>query len=130
MTDDWTTRVEYTHHGIELHSAWFIPKGWPGKGPVVNLLIPECELQLTVLSDHDGEPATLVNRPPKNKNVKMWVRTACEMTIEHGACLFLTCDTAEQVERFAEHAMRRLPNYKRMPLERFYRPEDRRDVSH
>ena len=53
----------------ELHNAWFTPKGWPGKGPAVWLLIPECESQLCVLQP-DGQPLTVINRPQFNRKVK------------------------------------------------------------
>jgi hypothetical protein len=78
----WTTRLEPAltaqYQAGELHSAWFTPKGWPGKGETVSLLIPECELQLTKIGD-DGKPLTFINRPEVNRNVKRWLRTACEM---------------------------------------------------
>ena len=51
---NWTTRVlpEYTcPYGVEeVHNVWFAPKGWPGKGPAVSLLVPECELQCVMLA--------------------------------------------------------------------------------
>lgn len=74
MTDAWTTRVlpEFTaHYDVEdIHSAVFTPKGWPGKGSAVTLLIPECEMQLCRM-DPQGQPVTLVNQPQANRNVKM-----------------------------------------------------------
>ena len=67
---NWTTRVlpEYTcPYGVEeVHNVWFAPKGWPGKGPAVSLLVPECELQCVMLAS-DGEPMTYT-RPQVNKN--------------------------------------------------------------
>lgn len=52
--DTWTT-VLRNPFGLEIHNAWFVPRGWPGHGPVVNLGIPECELQVTFIS-REGEP--------------------------------------------------------------------------
>jgi hypothetical protein len=45
--DTWTT-VLRNPFGLEIHNAWFVPRGWPGHGPVVNLGIPECELQINL----------------------------------------------------------------------------------
>jgi hypothetical protein len=48
MTTNWTTRLDpeiTASYGVEeVHQCWFTPEGWPGKGPAVRLLIPECEL--------------------------------------------------------------------------------------
>jgi hypothetical protein len=50
MTTNWTTRLDpeiTARYGVaEVHECWFTPKWWPGKGPAVSLLIPECELQV------------------------------------------------------------------------------------
>jgi hypothetical protein len=129
MTDDWTTRVlpELTaQYGVkeELYTAWLLPKGWPGKGPTVGLLIPECETQLVFLAP-DGEPIAIVNRPKINKNVKSWVRYVCEMARDMGASVSFTCDTAEQTERAAKMASKLLPNHERTALERIYRADTR-----
>jgi hypothetical protein len=121
--DDWTTRVlpDLTRqHGVEeLHTAWFTPKAWPGKGPAVSLLIPECEMQVVVIAA-DGQPIAVVNRPKTNKNVKRWVRTVCETARDLGACVSFAGDTAEQVERAAKAASKLLPSHERAALERLY----------
>jgi hypothetical protein len=122
---DWTTRVlpEYTRpYGVEGSAdVWFVPNGWPGKGPAVSLLVPECELQLVVLAPAlDGEPLAFINRPQVNKNVKSWLRYACELATDYRACLFVACDTAEEAERAAKRATKWLPNYQRAALERMY----------
>jgi hypothetical protein len=74
----WTTRLasELTRRWNveEIHNVWFLPKGWTGHGPVVGLLIPECEFQYTFPNPDGGEPFTIVNRPPTNKNVTQWLR--------------------------------------------------------
>jgi hypothetical protein len=31
--------------GKEVHAAWFVPRRWPGRGNVIGLLLPECEMQ-------------------------------------------------------------------------------------
>jgi hypothetical protein len=108
----------------EIHNVWFLPKDWHGCGPVVELLIPECELQY-VMPSTDGEPLAIINRPQKNKNVDQWLRCACRMAVEIGACLSLACDTAKQAEQTAREATRHLPGYERVALERMYRAEDR-----
>ena len=128
MSNDWTTRLlpELTsQYGVgELHNVWFVPKGWPGKGPAVSLLIPECEMQVVVLAT-DGNPFAVVNRPKINKNIKWWVRTVCEMARDMGAAVSLACDTVEQAESAAKRASKLLPNYERAALERMYRADTR-----
>jgi hypothetical protein len=120
---DWTTRVlpEYTRpYGVEeVHDVWFVPNGWPGKGPAVSLLVPECELQFVAIGS-DGEPVTLINRPQVNKNVRRWLRYACKIATAHRACLFVACDTADEAERAAKRATKWLPNHQRAALERMY----------
>jgi hypothetical protein len=120
---DWTTRVnpEATRpYGVEeVHNVWFLPKGWPGKGPVVGLLIPECELQFAFVSP-DGQPVAVVNRPPNDKSVKHWLRFVCDLARDNSFSLSLACDTAEQAETWAKRAARLLPNHERAALERMY----------
>lgn len=124
----WTTRVlpELTRpYGVEeAHNAWFVPKGWPGKGPAVSLLIPECELQLCIL-DGKGEPVLMINRPSLNKNVKAWIRSACRVAIDYHATISFGCDTAEQAERAAKMAHKLLPNHERAAIERMYEARSR-----
>jgi hypothetical protein len=124
----WTTRLEPAltaqYQVAELHSVWFTPIGWVGKGSTVSLLIPECEWQFVGLNP-DGEPLTFINRPQVNKNVKHWLRYACEIANEMGAALSLLCDTAEQAERGARMAGRLLPKHERIALERMYRGNTR-----
>jgi hypothetical protein len=125
---EWTTRLEHPLSAVgDIHFAWFVPDGWPGQGPVVALLIPECELQVMVLGQ-DGEPVATVNRPQQNKNVKSWLRTTCEIAIEQNAALHLSCDTREQVESAVKRATKHLRGYRRMSLERLYQAEDRKDT--
>jgi hypothetical protein len=118
---DWTTRIdpELTRpFGVEeIHTVWFTPPGWPGKGPVVGLGIPECELQVIWIGA-DEQPVAMVNRPRQNRNLKGWIRTACNIAEESKAVLTLTCDTPDQAGRAARLAARLLPNYERAPVER------------
>jgi hypothetical protein len=53
----------------ELHNVCFEPPDWPGKGTVLSLGIPECELHF-VSSAADGQPVAMINRPQKNKGIK------------------------------------------------------------
>jgi hypothetical protein len=81
----------------------------------------------------DGEPVDYRSLPrKKSRNPKSWVKwfeIACEIAVAGQSPLFLSCKTPRQVEMGVEIAARLLPrNYKRMPLERLYRPEDRRDA--
>src|SRR5437762_9645984 len=93
----WTTQLSHEltrPYGVEeIHNAWFLPNQWAGAGPTVSLLIPECETQLVVIAD-DGTPVAMVNRPRNNKNVKHWIRNACELAAQESAALALACDTA------------------------------------
>lgn len=124
MPHEWTTRVESAltepHGYAELHIAFFAPPGWSGQGPVVGLLVPECELQMV----RPGGPA-LVNRPQENKNVKSWTRTACAMAKDENAVLTVTGDTVEQIDIAARRIARWLPKYNRIPLERMYEAKNR-----
>jgi hypothetical protein len=119
----WTTRLrsEMTiAYGVdEVHNVWFTPKGWPGKGPVIGLLIPECEMQFHFVAQ-SGEPIAMVNRPPNNKSVRRWLRFACRQAAQIDSCLSLACDTAEQAETWARRAAKWLPNHERAALERMY----------
>ena len=122
---DWTTRIlpEYTRpYGVEeVHNVWFVPNGWPGKGPAVSLLVPECELQfVTPAPTLDGEPLIIVNRPQVNKNVKSWLRYACRLATTHSASLSVACDTADEAARAAKRAAKWLPNHQRAAIERMY----------
>jgi hypothetical protein len=126
---DWTTRIEPQHSrrfGVEeIHNVWFLPKNWPGKGPTVGLLIPECEMQVC-LPTADGEPIIMVNRPPTNKQVRRWLRSACEYAVGWQAALFFGCDTPKQAALAAKQAIKLLPaTYERMALERFYEAKAR-----
>jgi hypothetical protein len=123
LSHEWTTRVRpdlTRKHGVdELHTAWLLPRGWPGHGSAVSMSIPECEMHLVFNAD-DGQPIALVNRPTTNQNVKQWLRTACETAHDLGASLSIVGDTAEQVERAANTASKLLPTHERTPLERMY----------
>jgi hypothetical protein len=125
----WTTLVEpkYTKpYGVdELHNVWFLPKNWPGKGTVISLLIPECELHFCFMHAGTDEPIVYVNRPTKNKNVKGWLRTVCEIGIEHKAAVSFGCDTAEQAGTAARRAAKLLRGYERAALERMYEASSR-----
>jgi len=119
----WTSQVplEFTRpFGVEkIHAAMLAPPAWPGRGPVVGLSIPECELQIVLIAASD-KPAAIVNRPQVNRNIMRWLRSACDMAIEYDAALVVSADTAEQAERAAKSAGRRLPKYERVALERVY----------
>jgi hypothetical protein len=124
---NWTTRISPDHtrpFGVEeVHNVWFVPIGWPGKGPVISLLIPECELQYVVVAA-DNMPVTCINRPP-NKNVKKWIRHACELATEGRTSLFLACDSAAEAERTAKIAAQLLPHHECAALERMYDADSR-----
>lgn len=127
MSESWTTRVppERTQpFGVaELHVAYFVPDDWLGAGPVIGLQIPECKMMCVSLAP-DGTPLAMINEP-QNKNIKKWLRGACEMAAEQKACLILSCDTNEQAERAAKKATRLLPKHERASMERMEDPATR-----
>jgi hypothetical protein len=121
---EWTTRVlqeETEPDGVDkAHYVCFLPKKWQGEGPVVSLLIPECELQAVLPRPPGAEPAVFINRPRVNKKVEAWLPLACEMATKQGAALLFACDTAKQAERAARMASKLLPSHERVALERMY----------
>jgi hypothetical protein len=126
----WTTRAAPEHtraFGVEeIHVAWFTPRGWPGAGTVVGLCLPECEMQVSVLTP-GGEAVVMVNRPTTNKKTKYWLRAACARAREESAAVIISTDTADQSERAARtvERLRLLPGYERAALERIYDPRSR-----
>jgi hypothetical protein len=119
----WTTRLDpklTSAYGVaELHSVYFEPLDWNVTRPVVTLGIPECELHFASLIKTD-EPLVMINRPVANRNVKYWLRHACQLATEGRAYLSFTCDTAEQAEQAAKRAAKLLPKHRRVALERLY----------
>ena len=118
----WTTRLpkEMNLDGLdEAHYSCFLPKKRQGEG-IVNLLIPECELQADLPTPPGAEPAVFINRPRVNKKVEAWLPLACEMATKQGAALLFACDTAKQAERAARMASKLLPSHERVALERMY----------
>jgi hypothetical protein len=133
---DWTTQVfvpqwlkERARYHADVHMAAFIPRGWPGKGKVVDLLLPECELQFVArYSDDPGKLVIAVNRPAINRDPEYWMQVACKQAKKDQGPLFLACDTAQQVAEAVALAEKFLPkHYRRFPIERLYDPKDRVD---
>jgi hypothetical protein len=126
--EKWETNMRHYSppYALEYHSAWFLPSDWPGRGVCVNLLLPECELQIVLPGPTPDSVLPFVNRPTKNKNHKSCVRAACEMTAELRTCLGINCDTPEQLDLALKRASRLLRGYERVTLERMARPETRR----
>lgn len=116
----WTTRIDpevtAPYEFSEGHAAWFAPRKMPPlERNVVSFLIPECEIQVVI----PNRGITVVNRPQANRNVKCWLRYACQEASDLNAVLILACDTAEQVERAVKMAAKYLPKtYERAALER------------
>jgi hypothetical protein len=117
----WTTRIDpeaaaSCGFNEAAHAAWFTPCKMPPPRNVIAILIPECEIQFAL----PGR-GIMVNRPQANRNVKQWLRYACQEATDLNEILILTCDTAEQVERAAKLASKCLPkNFERAALERIY----------
>ena len=96
------------------------------QGPCINLLLPQCELQIVLPGPTPDSVMPFLNRPTKNMSAKYWLRVACKDATALGAALGFACDTPEQVKWAVRHAGRLLPAHERIPLERMSRPETRR----
>jgi hypothetical protein len=120
---EWTTRLKpelSRRYGVnEIHEVCFEPNGWPGKGPVIGLGIPECELQFCFIGA-DSEPVAIVNRQRRNKGIRGWLRFVGKMATQQRLFVMLACDTAEQAERAAKMVAKWLPLHRRVALERMY----------
>jgi hypothetical protein len=138
MKPEWTTRLEpelerklgqrygYTQ---PIHNAWFEPPTWSKHRTVISLGIPECEFQFVSLANN-GVPIVCINRRPLNdRNIKKWIRAACEIAVEHKAWISLGCDTAKQVKVAARRIAKLLPQYRRVALERMYEATSREHSS-
>jgi hypothetical protein len=121
----WTTRLEGSQEfGVdELHSAWFQPDGWPGKGTVISLGIPECE---AIYTRADG---SMLVHNPTNRNVRACIRATCRQATKAHAVVLLHCDTLEQLEHAVRLATKLLPHHRRAALERFYDPKWRSNLN-
>ena len=126
----WTTRIDTElsnrFNVPEIHTVCFAPIGWPGKGPTIGLGIPECEMQYSRVGA-DGEPVMFVNRPQINKNVHHWLDVVCDVASEERLFVMLHCDTSHQAKKAAKYATRKLPQHRRVALERMYDPQTRRE---
>ena len=124
----WTTRLppERTRtYGVEeLHCAWLLPRGFPGKGPVVSLSLPECQLKFMPGIEIAGVPVLWVFDPPR-PSFALSIKDACRLATEENACLFIIADTAAQLEPAVRLAAKRLPHHQRAALERMADPATR-----
>jgi hypothetical protein len=128
----WTTRLSelipemLTEAGVaEIHSAYFAPVNYTGgKGNVVSLGIPECELIVGLLLS-DGGPLAIVNRPKINFKIDGWIKLACKEAVTLHAVVCLNCDTLKQLEQAVALAQNLLPQYERVALERMKDPKTR-----
>lgn len=126
QTQDWTTLLDpqlTKMCGQDIHNVYFLPLS-EAVGRCVGLLIPECELHFVVAAA-DGAPVCYVNRPKHNNNMRRWLRFVCTLATENDCPLSFACDTHEQAERAATMAAKRLPNHRRIALERMYKAETR-----
>lgn len=118
----WTTLLDPALTRRSVHGAWFVPRKCPAPPrTAITLLIPECELQFVV----PGNDTIMVNRPQHNRNLKSWLRYACQEARNSNAVLILACDTADQVERAAKMAGKLLPIHDRTAIERIYTEQAR-----
>ena len=124
----WTTRLppERTRTcGVEeLHCAWLLPPGFPGKGPVVSLSIPECEMKyMPGIAIAGVQVLWMFDRP--RRTVAHSIKDACRVATEENACLFILADNADQLEPAVRLATKRLPHHERAALERIADPAAR-----
>ena len=91
----------------EVFPGLLTPPGWPGKGPVVSLLIPECELHC-VTPNGQQLPTALINRPQVNKVVAYWLTTACQIAKDNNAALILGCDSSTELNTWLAQAQAKL----------------------
>jgi hypothetical protein len=132
---NWTTKMSEVapemltaRRVAEMHTAFFVPADYPGKGTMVSLGIPECELIVCLLQP-DGEVVSLVNRPKTNFSVKNWIKLACREATAARAALSFNCDTLKQLEQVVALAQNLLPpQYERVALERMKNSESRTRV--
>ena len=104
----WTTLVEpkYAAYGVgEVHNVWFLPKGWPGKGTVINLLIPECELHFCFA-------------PARNRSARRLCQPANQEQKHQGLA-------PNSLRNGGRAQSVRLPNHERTALERMYEASSR-----
>jgi hypothetical protein len=123
ITEAWTTLIDHPLADKDVHNIWFLPVSENVLGRCVGLLIPECALQNTYIVN--GEPLAIVNRPKQNLSVPHWLRYACKLATEEDCPISFACDTHEQAEHAAAMAAKRLPNHRRVALERMYQAETR-----
>jgi len=94
----WTTRLppERTRlFGVEeMHVAWLLPRGYPGRGPVVCLTIPECELKFVSGVEIAGAMIVYTFDRPR-PSLARWIKDACKIASDENAVLFITADTVE-----------------------------------
>jgi hypothetical protein len=105
------------HQPADIHGAIFLPKDWPGHGPVVTLFLPECLTQHCDLLG-SGDALNVVTRLRWNGDVNHWLRLICEEVRDEHAAIIFTCDTLEQAEDAAKAAAPLLPDDERIALER------------
>jgi hypothetical protein len=126
---NWTTRLDpalTSRYDVnEVHCACWLPPNWAGKGRVIGLIIPECELTISFCDDDSDQPLTMVNHPPTNRNIKHWLRSGCEMALEFHSAFYVIADSPQQIIWAAKLIARLLPLYQRTALERMYEPDSR-----
>jgi hypothetical protein len=124
----WTTRLppERTDlYGVEeLHCTWLLPRGFPGKGPVVSLSLPELHLKFMPGIEIASVPVLWMFGRPR-PSVAHSIKDACRFATEANACLFILADNAEQLEPAVRLATKRLPHHQRAALERMADPTTR-----
>jgi hypothetical protein len=121
----WTTKIpddiikSHGHIG-EIHNVFFLPKDWPGEGgPVVSMLIPECETQYCVIKE--AGPFVTVDRtyrPTTKEDIWRLLQLFCRKAVKEKAAVIFSCDTHQQAEATALLATTFLTTHERVALER------------
>ena len=119
----WTTLIpddivkSYGHSG-EIHNVFFVPEGW-SDGPVVSMLIPECETRYYVI--RESGPFITVDRtyqPTTKEDIWRWLQLFCKNAVKEKAAVIFSCDTHQQAEAAAIIATVFLTTHERVALER------------
>jgi hypothetical protein len=121
QTSRWATEVppELTRrYGIaSLHTAALAPPEWrPRRDAVISLGLPECELQ--AIQWGEGTSVTTIRRMLDPNTSVALARVAAVAQARAPAMVLLQCDTKPQLTRALRVLEARLPDHKRVALER------------
>ena len=113
LSSEWNTQVPRKllrrFPSDDVYAAIFVPRGWPGRGRIVTVLLP-----WRILLDVDNAPS----KPLPNESISDWLCRVCHEATHQQCAVFFICATSEHVEIAVDVPAVLLPNYTRVPLER------------